>query len=249
MDIWAACKDAVAPKPLTGELIRIVESQEQIATNVLVDNLDEQALLEEMLEASKPPAPPETERLHYLLATPFRYPPLRHGSRFGVRQEPSLFYGSMDLGAALAETAYYRFLFWSGMEEPPPGGKLTTRLTSFGALYRVGQGLVLYQEPFLQYAGRISDPQNYTESQELGGNMRAAGIEGFEYRSARDPDGGINIALFSPKAFSRPKPVWQELWICEISAAEVSFYSKGYDTWLYQRERFLVDSELPAPAV
>jgi hypothetical protein len=249
MDIWAACRDAVVPKPLEGELIRIVESQEQIATNALVDSLEEQALLEEMLEASKPAAPPGTERLHYLLATPFRYPPLKHGSRFGVRQEPSLFYGSLELGAALAETAYYRLLFWSGMEEPPPGGRLTTELTSFGARYSVGQGLSLCQEPFLQYAEQISDRQNYTESQELGRNMRAVGIEGFEYRSARDPDGGINIALFYPKVFARTKPVWQELWICEVSATEVSFYSKGYDTRQYQRELFLVNGKLPAPAV
>ncbi len=249
MDIWAACKDAVVPKPLEGELIRIVESQEQIATNVLVDSLDEQALLEEMLEASKPPTPPGTERLHYLLATPFRYPPLKYGSRFGVRQEPSLFYGSRDLGAALAETAYYRLLFWSGMEEPPPGGRLTTELTSFGAQYRVGQGLILHQGPFLQYAGRISDPQDYTDPQELGRNMRAAGIEGFEYRSARDPEGGINIALYYPNAFSNTQPVWQRSWICETGAAEVSFYSKGYNTQLYQKAQFLIDGELPSPAV
>ncbi len=249
MDIWAACRDAVVPKPLEGELIRIVESQEQIATNVLVDSLDEQAMLEEMLEANKPTIHPGAGRLHYLLSTPFRYPPLRYGSRFGVRQEPSLFYGSIDLGAALAETAYYRLVFWSGMEEPPPGGRLTTELTSFGALYGIGQGLCLYQEPFLQYQERILDPQNYTESQELGRNMRAAEIEGFEYRSARDPDNGINIALFHPNAFSHTKPVWQELWICEVNAVAVSFYSKGYDTRLYRKEQFQVGSELPAPAV
>ena len=149
MDIWAACRDAVAPKPLAGELIRMVESQEQIATNALVDSLEEQSLLEEMLEASKPPTPAETAGLHYLLATPFRYPPLRHGSRFGVRQEPSLFYGSIDLSAALAETAYYRFVFWSGMEEPPPGGRLITEHTVFAALYAAARGLCLYEEPFL----------------------------------------------------------------------------------------------------
>ena len=55
MDIWADCRDAVVPVALEGELIRFVESQEKIATNALVDNLDEQWLLEEMLEASKPP--------------------------------------------------------------------------------------------------------------------------------------------------------------------------------------------------
>lgn len=249
MDIWAACKDAVVPKALEGELIRMVESQEQIATNALVESLDEQALLEEMLEASKPPAPPETTHLHYLLATPFRYPPLRYGSRFGVRQEPSLFYGSRDLGAALAETAYYRFVFWSGMEEPPPGGSLTTGLTAFGALYAVKRGLCLHEEPFIRFEKQLLDSRHYADTQELGRNMRAAEIEGFEYLSARDPDGGINIALFRANAFSRPNPTWQEPWICETAEDRVSFYSKGYGTRLYQKELFLVDGVLPAPAV
>jgi hypothetical protein len=249
MDIWSVCRDAVVRKTLAGELIRIVESQEQIATNALVDNLAEQALLEEMLEASKPTLPPETVRLHYLLATPFRYPPLRHGSRFGTRQEPSLFYGSLVLGAALAETAYYRLVFWSGMTVPPPSGRLTTGHTAFGARYRTSQGLSLHQEPFLDYEARITNPQDYTDSQMIGRNMRSDGIEAFEYRSARDPERGINIALFYATGFSCPTPVWQESWICETGAETVSFYSKGHGTRLYRKELFLVAGELPVPAI
>ena len=56
----------------------------------LVDDLDQLVRPETLVEASKPPAPdaqqPDTPR-HLLLVTPFRYPPLRHGSRFGSRQE------------------------------------------------------------------------------------------------------------------------------------------------------------------
>jgi hypothetical protein len=249
MDIWASCKDAVVPKLLQGELIRIVENQEQVATNGLVDSLEEQALLEQLLEASKPPTPPDTAGLHYLLATPFRYPPLRYGSRFGVRQEPSLFYGSKELKAALAETAYYRFVFWSGMEEPPPSGSLTTELTTFGAFYLVTRGVSLYEEPFLQFEEQLMNPTTYSETQEFGRNMREYGIEGFEYRSARDPDGGINVALYYAKAFPHAKPTCQELWMCSVNEEKVSFYNKGYGTRRYERELFLVNDELPAPAV
>src|SRR5690625_4094619 len=98
----------------------MVESQEQVATSRLVASLARQAVLEELLEASKPPVPLEVTGLGYLLATPFRYPPLRHGSRFGSRDEPSLFYGSRGLPPLLAEVAYYRFVFWKGMSRPPP---------------------------------------------------------------------------------------------------------------------------------
>ncbi|MCF6299044.1 MAG: hypothetical protein L3J01_04110 [Thiomicrorhabdus sp.] len=57
-----------------GKLTRVVESQEQIATNQLVDNLEEQKQLEELLEKSKPKLPSKPNDLHYLLSTPFRYP-------------------------------------------------------------------------------------------------------------------------------------------------------------------------------
>ena len=50
MDIWAACREAAVPGPLEGELVRIVESQEKIATNAIVESLEEQALLEELLD-------------------------------------------------------------------------------------------------------------------------------------------------------------------------------------------------------
>ena len=168
MDIWADCRDAVVPVALEGELIRFVESQEKIATNALVDNLDEQWLLEEMLEASKPPAVAEAARLHYLLTTPFRYPPLKHGSRFGSRFEPSLFYGSRDQDAALAETAYYRFVFWSGMTTAPPSGKLTTEHTAFGACFAVGKGLRLQAEPFAACRERLIHPGDYAENNAFG---------------------------------------------------------------------------------
>ena len=115
-EIWRQCKGERHIRPLQGRLVRLVESQEQVATLQLVDTLEEQALLEELLESSKPPVPADAEPLHYLLKTPFRYPPLRWGSRFGRRHEPSLFYAALKLETAMAESAYYRrawFMCWN----------------------------------------------------------------------------------------------------------------------------------------
>ncbi|HSH29905.1 MAG TPA: RES family NAD+ phosphorylase [Thiohalobacter sp.] len=250
MDIWSACRAAAVPAPLAGELIRLVESQEQVATNALVDSLAEQALLEQLLEASKPPPAPGTEGLHYLLATPFRYPPLRHGSRFGARFEPSLFYGALELGAALAETAYYRCVFWSGMTRPPPGGRLTTEHTLFGARYAAARGLRLQAPPFDHFEAGLTDPASYTTTQALGRELRGAGIDGFEYRSARDPESGINIALFHPGALAEPAPAWQQPWLCDTRAEGVAFYSKEHGTaWQFPRVLFEVGGRLPTPAV
>lgn len=250
MDIWSACREAAVPEPLTGELTRMVESQEQVATNALVDNLAEQALLEQLLEASKPAPAPGTEGLHYLLATPFRYPPLRHGSRFGTRFEPSLFYAGLDLGAALAETAYYRCVFWAGMAAPPPGGRLTTEHTLFGARYTAARGLRLQATPFDRFATELTRPDSYVATQALGRELRSAGMDGFEYASARDPQRGINIALFHPGALAGPGPVWQQAWLCDTREEGVAFYSKEQgEWWHYARDVFEVDGDLPMPAV
>src|SRR2546430_13202034 len=53
----------------------------------LFRSLEEQASLELVLEESKPPLPPEARRLHYLLATPFRYRP--HVDRKSTRLNSS----------------------------------------------------------------------------------------------------------------------------------------------------------------
>ena len=68
--------------PYSGLIWRLVEDQGRPASMTLVDTLDEQARLENILEASKPKLPSGCAHLHYLLFTPFRYPPSRHGSRF-----------------------------------------------------------------------------------------------------------------------------------------------------------------------
>ena len=250
MDIWTACQEDLSIVAIKGELIRIVESQEQVATNSLVDNLAEQALLDDMLEQSKPPFRPGTESLHYLLATPFRYPPLAHGSRFGSRFEPSLFYGAQNLTTALAETAYYRFVFWSGMRVPPPSSKFLTQHTVFAANYGTDTGLQLQEPPFAAYEKQITAPNDYPVTQALGSSMREHGVAGFEYVSARDRDKGINVALFTPDALNSNEPLHQQSWLCETQAESVNF-TQANEPHVFQFtiESYTVNGQLPQPAV
>jgi len=152
MDIWQLCEGERQVRPLRGRLLRMVESHAQVATLQLVDNLAEQALLEELLESSKPPLPEAAEPLHYLLKTPFRYPPLRWGSRFGSVHEPSLFYAAQRLETAMAEAAYYRFVLWNGMATPPPSGRILSEHSTFEARYRVERGIQLQQPPSISMA-------------------------------------------------------------------------------------------------
>ena len=250
-DIWAARGAAAPLVRLAGNFLRLVESQEQVATRRLVDTLEEQALLEELLEASKPPLPvlAAAEGLHYLLATPFRYPPLRHGSRFGRRFEPSLFYASLATPTLLAEAAYYRLVFWFGMESPP-AAPLATQHTLFGSAYRTDRGLRLQAPPFDDWQAALTDRADYSATQQLGAAMREAGIAAFEYRSARDPAGGINVALFTPAALASPRPAFTQAWLGETSGEGVRFYCpEERRVAAFELGDFMVDGRLPMPAV
>ncbi|WP_448682361.1 RES family NAD+ phosphorylase [Pseudomonas nicosulfuronedens] len=246
--LWAKYADSVVA-PIRGRLVRLVESQGQVATLQLVDTLEEQALLEELLETSKPRMPPPAEPLHYLLKTPFRYPPLRWGSRFGRRHEPSLFYGALKLETAMAESAFYRFVLWEGMATPPPSGRILSEHASFEARFQVQKGVRLHLPPFREHE-TLLDPQDYSVTQGLGSAMREAGVEAFEYRSARCPQGGINAALFAPSAFTEKRPRNLMPWLCETTSEYVAFkHAQVPDSpRLYRREQYLVDGRLPYPA-
>ncbi|MDP2030127.1 MAG: RES family NAD+ phosphorylase [Thiobacillus sp.] len=245
---WDGCLAEAKPVELAGVLLRLVESQEQVATNQLVSSLERQAVLEDLLETTKPRRRKGTESLHYLLATPFRYPPLKHGSRFGTRSEPSLFYGSLDIPTVLAEAAYYRFVFWAGMRTPPVG-KLDTQHTLFGAAYQTRTGMQLQQPPFAPYRDVLQHPSDYRASQALGAKMRAAGIEAFTFLSARDQAEGINLALFAPQALAQPNPVSQASWLGELTAERVTFRAAhGNAIHHYPIETFQVGGRLPQPA-
>jgi hypothetical protein len=249
MDLWGTCGGEACIQPIRGTLRRLVESQEQVATTRLVGSLERQAVLEAMLEASKPPPRPGTERLHYLLATPFRYPPLRHGSRFGSRAEPSLLYGALSGPTVLAEAAYYRFVFWHGMQVPPPA-PLLTQHTLFTARYRTPRGVRLQAPPWDAKRDRLADPALYTETQALGAAMRTAGVEAFEYPSARDPRRGVNVALFGPAALASTRPSALESWLAETSAERVRFLARsGAGVHEFPLATFLLDGRLPRPAL
>ena len=89
------CDLQAAIQPLAGSVVRITDRQGYQASERWTDSLQSQVLLEALIERVKPPAPPGQ---HRLLTTPFRYPPLRSGSRFTAADQRELFYGARGLG-------------------------------------------------------------------------------------------------------------------------------------------------------
>jgi hypothetical protein len=251
-NLWDRCGGHDAVRRITGKAWRVVEAQHVVSTRKLVDSREEQELLETLIEERKPPLPdrPEFEGLHYLLSTPFRYPPLRHGSRFATRNEPALWYGSSRLKTAFAETAYYRLLFLEGTEAEI--GPMVLELSALRARYRSPRGVDLRRAPFDENREILAAPDSYAETQRLGAAMRESGVEAFRYPSARDVTGGANVGLFTPRAFASKLPDHTEGWSAVLDRTAVEFVKKDLferRSLRFPRERFEVEGRLPGAAI
>ena len=247
-DIWQNCEGNQQIGPIAGKLYRLVENQEQVATLSYVDDLAEQSVLEELLERSKPDAPNAADALHYLLKTPFRYPPLAWGSRFGHAHQSGIFYGGGSIETTLTESAFYRFVFWHSMQAAPPKPIIISQHSLFSARYQTSLGVKLQQPPFDRYRSQLADPTDYRAAQAVGTAMRDAGIKGFEYPSARDRKGGTCIGLFSPAALRDKHPAELSLYLCSLSSVDVSFKClKNDQLYKFYIGDFQVEGKLPFP--
>ena len=249
--IWTQCAERFEPQRVSGPAWRAVESQHVTSTRKLVDSDDEQQVLEALIDTAKPPWPAGRRfvGLHYLLATPFRHPPLRYGSRFGTRRERGIFYCAEAQATVFAEKAYYVLLFLEGTEadlEP-----LTRPLTVFQVRVSTKKGADLTRAPFDAHVARVSSPSSYRDSQPLGAAMREARVAAFRFTSARDPEGGANFGLFEP-VFSTKKPINAEQWICTAARDRVELEpgpAVMRSRTRFDREAFEVDGVLPMPGV
>jgi hypothetical protein len=246
--IWTQCAAASEVAPLRATAWRAVEAQHQVATRKLVDSDREQQLLEELLDESKP-ALHLQRRLHYLLSTPFRYPPLRHGSRFATRFERGVWYGSESVATMFAEVAYYRFVFLDGSAADL--GVLEMDLTVFNVSIRAERALDLTVGPFATHRAAISSRTEYGASQALGSAMRDDGVQAFRYFSARDIE-GTNIGVIDERAFTSYRPKGLETWHSVVTGARIEFSKRDYfrrETLAFDRSQFMIDGVLPAPAL
>ncbi len=196
MSIWTESEGIKLSKSLNLEPWRMVEAQHISSSRYLVESREEHDLLEELLEKSKPRI---ANNKHYLIFTPFRYPPLKYGSRFGNTYEQSLWYGSITLLTALAEVAFYRLKFFADTSADLEFIEIP--MTAFKAYIQTENGIDLTVPHFKKYQDKISDKTSYADSQKLGAEMRDANIEAFIFTSARDKAFGKNVAAFTPDVF------------------------------------------------
>lgn len=250
-DIWTQCGGLSNARRMERSPYRVVEFQHRNSTRQLVDSDDEQAILEDLIDGAKPPHHPASVRAaerHYLLTSPFRYPPLRHGSRFGGAEQRGIWYGAERLRTALVETAYYRLAFLHGTAANL--APLIVELTSFRTKVSSRCAIDLTLSPFAAFRPALTSKVDYRASQQLGRAMRQDGVDFCRYFSSRDKEGGINIAVFNVASFSAA-PYDERRWRCVVQLASVEFQRLdllGQTNHLrLNYDDFTVDGVLPPP--
>jgi hypothetical protein len=210
--MWTPPELASELRGVSTDAWRVVESQSQVSTMKLVDGLDEQAILEAELDRSKPAVPASCAGLDYLLATPFRYAPYPHGSRFRrARQRDGCFYGAERVETAVAEDAFYRVLFFLASPGTPLPRNPQER-TALRVPVRTSRAVDLTVPPLARDRALWTHPTEYGPCQDLADAARAAGLQAIRYESVRDPGRGANLALLSPAALAAPAPTARGTW-------------------------------------
>jgi hypothetical protein len=241
---WTTAALSPEIRRLAGRCWRVVEAQHVVSTMALVDTLEEQALLEQVLDESKPAVPEDCRGLHYLLFTPFRYgAPYPQGSRFRrAGMTPGVFYASVQLHTAIAEMAFWRLLFYADSPATPwpsnPG-----EYTAFSVRYSTGKGLDLTRPPLNQDVGKWTAPVDYSECQLLADAARPAGVNLLRYQSARAA--GANVALLTCAPFTSKQPLEQQRWRIHVDASGARAIGEGLRL-AFDRAAFGADPRIAA---
>lgn len=215
---WTPRAVASEAAPCRLEPWRAVEAQHIASTRRLVDSNEEQAVLEDLLDESKPGMPASTAGLHYLLATPFRYPPWHRGSRFRSPADPGVFYAADQRRTACAELGYWRWRFVTDSSGLAKVGLGPVAHTLF-QVQVAATGIDLRSPPFSRDALKWTDPANYGATQALAAVVRRTPVTVIRYESVRDPGKGGCAALLEPTAFARRKPLASQTWFLTVTAA------------------------------
>lgn len=235
---WTPTALASEARAWAGRGWRAVEAQHRVSSMHLArGDLDDQALLEDILDAAKPPAPPAVAGLHWLLATPFRYRPDSNGSRFRARHTPGVFYGAEERETACAETGWWRLKFWldsAGLAARRAHVELT--LFEFHAAHP--RHIDLLAPPFVAARERWIATDDYSATQALAAQAREAAVGVIRYESARRP-GGVCLAILAPDAFRGVARAWrnvQQTWTLMLVPPATVLWQRhlGDERWSFR---------------
>ncbi|NTV68160.1 MAG: RES family NAD+ phosphorylase [Chlorobaculum sp.] len=229
LPIWTPAEVSSEARFERREAWRVVEAQHVVSTMKLVDSLSAQALLEEIIEESKPPVPAETDGLHYLLSTPFRYPPLAGGSRFRGEADPGVWYGAERMATAAAEMSYRR---WRFMQDAGFLYLPSTHYTAF-SVPAAGAMVDLRRPPFDRDERFWMHPLDYAATQAFARVAREIPLAVIIWQSVRDPEPHFCIAILTPSAFQSKTPENLQTWTLTMLPKEAVWHRHGSEAFSF----------------
>nr|WP_255590008.1 RES family NAD+ phosphorylase [Marinicella sp. NBU2979] len=186
----------------------------------ITDSIEEQSIIENLLDEIKPR--PVHSNKHYLLTTPFRYPPLKYGSRYGTTDMKSHFYAAKDPMTCLVECAYYRFMFLDHIQvtyDKP----LNTNHLLFSCSVATKKALDLTSAQFKSIENKITLPDDHSYTQKIGQwACQNNGFDAIIFPSARHLE-GVNYAITSIKNIKSRQPKVIERISCVTTQDQVVF--------------------------
>jgi hypothetical protein len=211
--IWTRAELSASAVPVEATAWRVVEAQHRISTMKLVDSMQEQAVLENLLDQTKPPVPQDCAHLDYLLFTPFRYASQNpYPSRFRPGGSPDgVFYAAAAPQTAIAEITFYRLLFFAESPATPLPDN-AEEFTAFAVPIRAARGVDLTRPPLNAHEKLWTQPQDYTQCHRLAAMARQDGFGVICYASVRDPHHRLNYAVLQPGAFAQAAPIARQTW-------------------------------------
>jgi RES domain len=217
---WTTPAVAYETRRVALDLWRAVEAQHVASTMALVDTVAEQAVLERLVESSKPPVPRDVARfnLHWLLFTPFRYAPPPGGSRFRGPNDPGVFYGADHPRTACAEVGYWR---WRHLRDTPGIAAMPPRPQTVFKVPVSGMAIDLREPPFSSDRTRWTHRSDYGACQAMGRVARETNVQWLRYESVRDSRHGGCGAVFDAAAFASRVPTEQQGWILTVTQTRV----------------------------
>jgi hypothetical protein len=199
-------------------LWRAIEAQSRSSTLRLVDTFAEHDVLEALLEASKPPVPPDCAHLDYRFWSPFRYGSYPRSSRFRrAGRTPGVWYGSEAPLTAICEMIWGKLGFFAASKGTPLPHR-PVEYTAVQADIRTPFALDLTNGA-LAGEGAWADPDDYADCLDLAERARAAGCEVIRYASVRHPEHDPNAAVLTCRAFDQPRPIASQTWQVHYGSA------------------------------
>lgn len=205
-------------------LWRCVESQNQISSDRLVEDPDDQPILEELIEEVKPPIPEEARHLPKLVATPFRYWH-QSSSRFRrANEKPGILYTSETETTSVIEMAYHRLKFLSRSPDARESKNVVEHST-YTVRTEMVRTLDLMAQPYVRRRPDWTDPDDYTGCQDFAALARVIETQALRYESVRDPSALPNVAVFDPATVDGDSLIIERSWHFRFERGRLTTYA------------------------